>query len=100
MKIIYCFVCTAMLVALLAPAQADDRIKLETTIIKGNKEMPQIVYIVPWKDSKPQAQKEQTLVLHSLFGNLFDPLNPDATAPQKLSASSTSVKNSGSHRAQ
>jgi len=53
---------------------ARDRIRLETTVIKGNKEMPQIVYIVPWKDMKDQAQKEQTLVLHSLFGDMFNPV--------------------------
>jgi len=60
---------------LATPVFAKDRLKLETTIIKGNKEMPQIVYIVPWKDTKNAHQKEQTLVLHSLFGNLFDPIN-------------------------
>lgn len=58
-------------------AQARDRIKLETTIIKGNKEMPQIVYIVPWKDMKDHTQTEQTLVLHSLFGDLFNPVHMD-----------------------
>lgn len=56
---------------------ARDRIRLETTIIKGNKEMPQIVYIVPWKDMKDHGQKEQTLVLHSLFGDLFEPVHAD-----------------------
>jgi len=56
------------------PVQAKDKLKLDTTIIKGNKEMPQIVYIVPWKDFKQKQQKEQTLVLHSLFGDLYDPI--------------------------
>jgi len=68
-----------MICAVLALAStsvpARDRIRLETTVIKGNKEMPQIVYIVPWKDMKDQAQKEQTLVLHSLFGDTFDPVH-------------------------
>jgi hypothetical protein len=54
---------------------ARDRIRLETTVIKGNREMPQIVYIVPWKDMKNQGQKEQTLVLHSLFGDTFNPVH-------------------------
>lgn len=71
--------CIALaLVSVLAPAQAKDRLKMETTIIKGNKEMPQIVYIVPWRDLKQKNLKEQTLVLHSLFGDLYDPINPDA----------------------
>lgn len=64
-----------LLVTGLAPVHAKDRIKLETTIIKGNKEMPQIVYIVPWKSMKDQEQNEQTLVLHSLFGGLFNPVH-------------------------
>jgi len=56
---------------------AGDWLELETTFIKGNIEMPQIIYIVPWqdsKDSKEDAHKDQTLVLHSLFGDLFEPV--------------------------
>lgn len=53
---------------------AQDRVELESIFIKGNKEFPQILYIVPWKDMKTKDRKEQTLVLHSLFGNLFDPV--------------------------
>ena len=56
---------------------AEDRLELETTIIKGNKELPQILYVVPWKDIKRSRKKEQQIVLYSLFGDLFDPLNPD-----------------------
>lgn len=75
---------TAMLLGFLLPtAHARDRIKLETTIIKGNKEMPQIVYIVPWKDMQSHSQTEQTLVLHSLFGNLFEPVHASATKSRK-----------------
>lgn len=56
---------------------AEDRLELETTFIKGNKELPQILYVVPWKDIKSSRKKEQQLVLYSLFGDLFDPVNPD-----------------------
>lgn len=56
---------------------ADETLKLETTIIKGNKEVPQILFIVPWRDTKNSNKKEeQKLILHSLFGDLFDPLLP------------------------
>jgi hypothetical protein len=58
---------------------AANKIELDTTVIKGNKELPQILYVVPWKEMKPDTNKEQTLVLHSLFGDLFDPVYPDAT---------------------
>ena len=66
------------ILALSATAQvsvAQDRVELESIYIKGNKEFPQILYIVPWKDMKTKDHKEQTLVLHSLFGNLFDPVS-------------------------
>jgi len=56
---------------------ADDRLELETTFIKGNKELPQILYVVPWKEIKRSRKKEQQIVLYSLFGDLFDPVNPD-----------------------
>jgi len=55
-------------------ATAQERVEIESIVIKGNKEFPQILYIVPWKDMKTKGQKEQTLVLHSLFGDLFDPV--------------------------
>ncbi len=56
---------------------AEDRLELETTYIKGNKELPQIIYIVPWKDIKSSRKKSQQIVLYSLFGDLFEPVNPD-----------------------
>lgn len=70
------FIRTAMLV-LGASAQvtlAQDRVELESIYIKGNKEFPQVLYIVPWKDMKTNDLREQTLILHSLFGDLFDPV--------------------------
>ena len=61
----------------IASVHAEDRLELETTFIKGNKELPQILYVVPWKDIKSSRKKEQQIVLYSLFGDLFDPVNPD-----------------------
>lgn len=56
---------------------AEDTIELQTTIIKGNKELPKILYIVPWKEVKQNRLTERRLVLHSLFGDLFDPVLPE-----------------------
>lgn len=56
--------------------QAEDRLELETTFIKGNKELPQILYVVPWKDTKKTKKKEQQILLYSLFGDLFEPVTP------------------------
>ncbi len=55
---------------------AEDTIELRTTTIKGNKELPKILYVVPWKDIKKNKKAERRLVLHSLFGDLFDPVLP------------------------
>ena len=57
-------------------AIAEDRIELRTTTITGNKELPKILYIVPWKEVKQKKMAERKLVLHSLFGDLFDPVLP------------------------
>ena len=69
-----------LLVASCSAAVAEDRIELEVTTIKGNKELPKILYVVPWKDMQKSRQAEQKLVLHSLFGDLFDPVIPPAAS--------------------
>ncbi|VAW58075.1 hypothetical protein MNBD_GAMMA11-1347 [hydrothermal vent metagenome] len=68
-----------LLLLLLLPllTVAEDKIELRTTTIKGNKELPKILYVVPWKDLKKSRKAERKLVLHSLFGDLFDPVLPD-----------------------
>ncbi|MBL1276966.1 MAG: hypothetical protein COB30_012850 [Ectothiorhodospiraceae bacterium] len=69
---IFCFIP----LALPAYCLAEDEVKLETTFIKGNKELPQVLYIVPWKELKNEKRKQETLVLHSLFGQIFSPVTP------------------------
>ncbi|VAW87341.1 hypothetical protein MNBD_GAMMA18-279 [hydrothermal vent metagenome] len=54
----------------------DDEVEMETTFIKGNKELPQVLYIVPWQELKTEQKKEKTLILHSLFGDAFEPVIP------------------------
>lgn len=70
----------AVLLLTSLPVMARDRIELDTTIIKGNTELPKILYVVPWKDAQGRTSDEQKLTLHSLFGDLFDPVAPDAPA--------------------
>ena len=57
-------------------ALSEVEIRMDTTTIKGNTELPKIIYIVPWKESKQYKNKEQLLVIHSLYGDLFDPVLP------------------------
>ena len=73
----YIFILAGLSISLFTTAFAQDRLELQTTIIKGNKELPQILYVVPWKDIKRSRKKEQQIVLYSLFGDLFEPINPD-----------------------
>lgn len=67
---------------------AEDRIELDTTVIKGNTELPKILYVVPWQDAGNRRQQQQKLKLHSLFGEFFDPVKPDAphSNPTKTTA--------------
>lgn len=57
-------------------SEEEDRVELETTFIKGNKELPQVLYIVPWQDLKQEKTKQDVIVLHSLFGDIFEPVTP------------------------
>lgn len=69
-------VITALMVFTLPAWSAEDRIELETTRIKGNQELPQILYVVPWKDMETTKDAEQKLVLHDFFGELYSPVVP------------------------
>ena len=67
--------CLGFVLAGMQAALGQERIELESIYVKGNKEFPQTLYIVPWQDVKARDRQEQPLVLHSLFGDLFDPLH-------------------------
>jgi hypothetical protein len=41
------------LIAVAAPALAQDRADLDRTQIIGNRELPKVLYIVPWKKPEP-----------------------------------------------
>lgn len=74
-----------LLVALIVssfPVSSQDRIELDTTVIKGNTELPKILYLVPWKDAQERTSDEQKLTLHSLFGDVFEPVAPEAPVPE------------------
>ena len=60
----------------LASYAAEEEIKLDTTYIKANKELPQILYVVPWKDIRQTGEPKQKLVLHDFFGDLYNPVTP------------------------
>jgi len=68
-----------------APAQADiraviadDVINLDGVQIRGNKELPQILYIVPWQEVETVRRvQEQDIMLYSLSERRIKPVMPD-----------------------
>lgn len=58
-------------------SNAQEKIEMELTVVKGNKELPKVLYIVPWK-RLADGNIQQKLVLHSLFEDAFDPIEPHA----------------------
>jgi hypothetical protein len=66
-----------LLLFMIAPLHAQEIKQIRITTIKANKELPKILYIVPWKDVETPKKPPRELVLHSLYGDLFDPVLPD-----------------------
>jgi hypothetical protein len=82
------------------PGKAHDRLELDTTQITGNRELPKVLYIVPWKRSdlgdlvgKPVnslLDEVLTPVDRDVFkrqNRYYDALKPDSTAPGAGAAS-------------
>jgi hypothetical protein len=46
---------TATIAGTVAPIYAQDRADIERTQIIGNRELPKVLYIVPWKKPRPGA---------------------------------------------
>jgi len=52
-----------------------DRLQLETTSITGNRELPKVMNIVPWKAAEPAAGPDRPL--NSLVEEVLSPLDRD-----------------------
>lgn len=55
--------------------RAEDRIKLKSTSIIGNKELPKMLYIVPWKNSELPDMNAPPI--ESLIDDALSPVNRD-----------------------
>ena len=56
----------------------DEPVLLDTVVIRANKELPKVMYMVPWQQQKEYRKTQrQRLKLHSLFGDTFDPVYPE-----------------------
>lgn len=64
----------ALLLGALAlnPAAAEDRVELDAAAIRGNQELPKVLYIAPWK--KPEASDISRPTV-SLMEELLQPID-------------------------
>ena len=78
-----------------AAGKGNDRVELETTDITGNRELPKVLYIVPWKRSDlgdlvgkpPNSLLDEVLqpIDRDVFlreNRYYDALKPDAAGPR------------------
>ncbi len=65
----------ASLVLAAPPALAQDRADIDRTQIIGNRELPKVLYIVPWKDAAGAAAVEPPLPIPG--DAAFAPVNRD-----------------------
>jgi len=63
------------LVALAAPAFAEDRADIDKTNIIGNRELPKVLYIVPWK--KPVPDELSPRPMASVLDEALAPVDRD-----------------------
>ena len=65
----------AAFAALAMPALAQDRAEIDRTRITGNRELPKVLYIVPWKKPLPGDLSGRPLV--SVLDEALAPLDRD-----------------------
>jgi hypothetical protein len=68
-------VCLAALACGAAGAQAQDRADIDRTQIIGSRELPKVLYIVPWK--KPQAGDLAGKPMQSVLDEALAPIDRD-----------------------
>jgi hypothetical protein len=70
------FICLLALVGLLSAQTvlAEAKLKLEETEITGARELPKVLYIVPWKKTAPDSRP---LPMRSLVEEVLSPIDMD-----------------------
>ncbi len=63
-----------LLMFLVVPAMAEVKLELEETEITGARELPKVLYIVPWKKTAPDSQP---LPMKSLMDEVLAPIDID-----------------------
>ena len=65
---------TALLALLAGPAGAEVRIELDETEISAARELPKVLYIVPWQRTRPDPRP---LPMRSLIDDTLSPVEMD-----------------------
>lgn len=65
---------TILLIFMLTSAMAEVSLKLDETEITGARELPKILYIVPWKKTAPDSRP---LPMKSMMDEVLSPINMD-----------------------
>jgi hypothetical protein len=55
------------------PSRAHDRLQLDSTAITGNRELPKVMSIVPWKEAEPPGGPDRPM--NSLVDEILAPLD-------------------------
>ncbi len=58
-------------------SEIPDSVEMQTTKISDNTELPKILYLVPWKSVDSNQASHHQLVLHSMYGDIFNPQTPE-----------------------
>ncbi len=66
--------CLAVLLLFAVPAVAEVTLELEETEITGARELPKVLYIVPWKKASPDSRP---LPMKSLMDEVLSPIDMD-----------------------
>jgi len=63
--------------------KAEETIKMEGMSVIGNKESPNLLYIVPWKSPK-MPDMEEPLISSRIFGEALEPVKRDVLIRKEL----------------
>lgn len=75
---------TPLLLSLVAiPLQAEDAIKMEGMSVIGNKESPNLLYIVPWKSPK-LPDLHEPMISSRLFNEALKPVEREELVRKEL----------------
>ena len=68
------FMVLSFSMAMVMPVLAEVKLELEETEITGARELPKVLYIVPWKKTAPDGRP---LPMKSLMNEALDPIDMD-----------------------